>query len=366
MLGKVSRTMAGLGSTEVMLKPVLRILKFRLGVTTSSGGRERMGYYSAGMPGPWTWLKYPPLELFDSQDFLKYAGYFRGTAFVSWLGDSYHPADTTLSGYRLDYSPFKWIDIGFDHAVFMGGDGAIQPSPSQAIKYFIGFLGTAGQDTGWTNHLIGCDATFRIQRAMGAELYGKILFEDTRRERAYMMKSDVSYLGGVYLPKMNGLERLSIRLEGIYTGQYSYRHGQYIDGFALNNKFIGYDAGPDTYSGLLTSKYQFNRDEFVKIDFRYLRRSGDHYLGVNDSTGKNIGIVRDIDRPEEKHAIIKFGGQKKLTRHADLYVEAGYDREHNVDFVNGRSANDFSLQARMTFHSLSSLLPKHLNPNSKH
>jgi len=356
----------GIGLYRGYAKTGFKNFEVQIGRDDIKWGPGENGILFSGNAGALDMVKVSTPGAFRFPGFLKYAGYFRGTAFVSWLGDSYHPADTTLSGYRLDYSPFKWIDIGFDHAVFMGGDGAIQPSPSQAIKYFIGFLGTAGQDTGWTNHLIGCDATFRIQRAMGAELYGKILFEDTRRERAYMMKSDVSYLGGVYLPKMNGLERLSIRLEGIYTGQYSYRHGQYIDGFALNNKFIGYDAGPDTYSGLLTSKYQFNRDEFVKIDFRYLRRSGDHYLGVNDSTGKNIGIVRDIDRPEEKHAIIKFGGQKKLTRHADLYVEAGYDREHNVDFVNGRSANDFSLQARMTFHSLSSLLPKHLNPNSKH
>jgi hypothetical protein len=191
------------------------------------------------------------------------------------------------------------------------------------------------------------------------ELYGKVLFEDTQKERAYMMKNDVSYVSGMYFPKVDGLERLSIRLEGNYSGPFPYRHGFYTDGFALNHKFIGYDAGSDTCSGLITSKYQFNLDEFIKVDFRYLRRSGDQYGGIYSSTGDNTGIVRNIDRPEERHFIIKFGGQKKLSKHADLFVEAGYDRKHNADFVNGRSINDFSLQARMTFHGLSSLLSKH-------
>ena len=288
---------------------------------------------------------------------LKKAGHFRATAFVSWLGDSYHPTGATLSGYRIDYSPSRWIDIGVDHAVFMGGQGMISPDPIQAVKGFFGFFVYPGLDQVTSNHLTGFDATFRIQKAMGMELYGKMLFEDFQ-EPAYMLKSEASYLGGIYLPKVDGLERLSFRVEGNYSGPFAYKHAYYTDGFAVNHKFIGYDAGPDTYSGLLTSGYQFGFDEFIKVEFRYLRRSIDHYHRLFNSFGDNDGIVRDIDRPEERNLIIKFSGQKKLSRHADLNVEAGYDRKHNAGFINNRTANDFSLQARVEFRRLFSFIPK--------
>ena len=349
---------SGIGLYRGYAKTGYRNLEVQIGRDNIKWGPGENGIFFSGNARSLDMVKVSTPGAFRLPGFLKYAGHFRGTAFVSWLGDSMHPAGATLSGYRFDYSPFKWMDIGFDHAVFMGGEGALQPSPIQAINSFIGFLGTSGYDPATANHLIGVDAVFRIQRAMGVELYGKMLFEDTQKERAYMLKNDVSYLGGIYLPKVNGLDRLSIRLEANFSGPFLYKHGFYIDGFALNHKFIGYDAGSDAYSGLLTSKYQFGFDEFIKIDFRYLRRSADHYIGIYDSTGDNIGVAKDIDRPEESHFVIKFSGQKKLSKYADLYVEAGYDRKHNADFIDGRMANDFSLQARVNFRRLSSLISK--------
>lgn len=281
--------------------------------------------------------------------FLRHAGHFRGTAFVSWLGDEYHPKGATLSGYRLDYDPFHWVNVGFDHAVFLGGEGARSPSAGQAIRYFIGFLGTSGLDQVDSNHLIGPDITFRIRKAMGLEIYGKALFEDTQAEREFMMKSDVSYLGGLYFPKIHGLELLSLRSEVNYSGQFPYTHSFYTDGFALRDKFMGYDAGPDTYCGSVSARYQFNLDEFVRLDARYLRRSGDHYRAVFNDSGNNTGIVTDINRPEETNLIIRVGGQKRLSKKLKLYLEAGYDRKRNADFIEGQGANEFALRARMLY-----------------
>jgi hypothetical protein len=355
----------GIGLYRGYAKTGYKNFEVQIGRDDIKWGPGENGIFFSGNARSLDMVKVSTPEAFRLPGFLKYAGHFRGTAFVSWLGDSMHPTSATLSGYRFDYSPLKWMDIGFDHAVFMGGKGSLQPGLIQAIKCFIGFLGTSGYDPATTNHLIGVDATFRIQRAMGVELYGKMLFEDTQKERAYMLKNDVSYLGGIYLPKITGLERLSIRLEANYSGPFLYKHGFYVDGFALNHKFIGYDAGSDAYSGLLTSKYQFGFDEFIKVDFRYLRRSADHYIAIFDPTGDNIGVAKDIDRPEENHLVVKFSGQKKLSRHVDLYVEAGYDRKHNAEFVNNRTANDFSLQARVNFRRLSSLIPKYFNSRMK-
>ena len=286
---------------------------------------------------------------FQFPGFFKHLGHFKGTAFVSWLGSDYNPEDATLSGYRLDYSPFRWVNIGFDHAVFLGGAGAKNPSAGTAIKEFIGFISQSGNDSASSNHLMGADANFRIQKAMGMELYVKVLLEDTQAERGYMLKNDASWLGGVYFPKFRGVEKLSVRGEFIYTGQFAYRHGFYADGFSLDHKFIGYDAASDTYSGVIASRYQINFDEYVKVDFRYLQRSSDHYRPVYSDSGNNNGIIKDIDGPEEGNTILRFGGQKKLSNATRLYAEVGYDRRSNADFVIGKSANDFSFQIELNF-----------------
>jgi hypothetical protein len=282
---------------------------------------------------------------------LKHLGHFNATAFVSWLGSDYkRPANATLSGYRLDYSPFKWWNIGFDHTVFLGGDGSVGPDARAAFYNFIGFLSSKENDRAATNHLMGADTNVRIRQAMGMELYLKVLLEDTQAERRYMLKNDASWLGGIYFPKINGIEKLSLRGELIYTGQFAYGHGIYRDGFTVDDKFIGYDAGTDTVSGFLTSRYQFNLDEFIKIELRYLRRSNDRYKALFSSSGNNYAIARDIDNPEEGNSIIKLGGQKKLSKIANLYAEAGYDRKSNADYVKGQSANDFAFRMGLILH----------------
>ena len=298
-------------------------------------------------------IKVSSPEAFRFPGIFKHAGYFRGTAFVSWLRDDFHPTGTKLSGWRLDYSPFKWASIGFDHVVFIGGQGAVSPSATQAIKYFIGFLGQSGYEASDTNHLIGPDFTVRAPQAMGMEVYGKMLFEDTQTEIRYMLESDVAYLAGIHLPAVRGLERLSLRTEFHYTGQYPYTHWFYTDGFSLDNQYLGYDAGPDTYSGTVTARWQFNLEEFIKLDMRYLRRSNDHYYWImNDAGDNNIGICRGLNLPKETRFIIRVGGQKNISPDVALSMEAGYDRRRNADFTEGNSVNEFFLRIRMLFRGL--------------
>lgn len=304
----------------------------------------------SGNARPLDMLKVSSPKPFRLPGFLRYMGHFNATAFFSLLGNDYRPNGATLSGYRMDYSPFGWWNVGFDHAVFLGGEGATDPDFGTAVRSFLGFLSSSTNDRASSNHLIGVDSTFRIRRAMGMELYGKLLFEDTQAERGFMLRNDSSWLGGIYFPKFGGLERLSARGEFIYTGQFPYTHWFYRDGFSLDRKFMGYDAGPDTYSGSVSSKYQFNLDEFVKVEVRYLRRSSDHYRAIYSPSGNNIGIVRDVDGPEEKHSLVKVGGQKRVSKTIAIFGELGYDRKRNADFVNGRSANDISFKAGVVLH----------------
>jgi hypothetical protein len=197
---------------------------------------------------------------------------------------------------------------------------------------------------------MGLDAAFQIPPLMGMQVYGKLLLEDTQAEYKFMLGNDASWLGGVYFPKIDGLEKLSLRGEFIYAGQFAARHGFYSDGFSLSGKFLGYDSGSDTYSGVFFSRYQFNLNEFARVEARYLQRSSDQYAGTYNSSGNNTGITIAVNGPEERHYILKLGGQKRLSKIVNVYGEAGYDRVQNASFVNGKGANDFSFQVKFIFH----------------
>lgn len=284
--------------------------------------------------------------------FLKHLGQWRFTTFFSWLNKDYHPNNAILSGYRIDYQPLYWLDIGFDHAVFMGGKGARNPDIKTAIGEYIGFIFDSGNSRASSNHLMGFDMTFQIPPLLGMELYGKILLEDTQQEYLYMLKNNASWLGGVYFPRLAGKDKLSLRGEFVHTCEFAYRHGFYEDGFALDDKFIGYDAGSDTYSGILEAVYQFNLNEFMGAGARYLMRSSNTYAAHYSSTGNNDGldlVTRGID---EYHFIFKISGQKKLNKVINIYGEAGIDGTKNKGFISGYNDLDFATQIKFVFHDL--------------
>ncbi len=339
----------GIGLHRGYVKVGFKNLEVQAGRDDLRWGPGENGLLFSGNARPLDMIKVSSPEPFRFPGVFKRLGPFRATAFFSWLGGGYHPSHATLSGYRIDYSPFRWWSIGFDHAVFLWGDETQAPDFKTAMRSFIGFISDSAKDRASSNHLMGMDATLRIPQAMGMEIYAKALLEDTQAERAYMLKNDANWLGGLYIPKISGLERLSLRGEYIYTGQFSYRHGIYKDGFAVDGRFIGYDAGPDTHSGSFSSRYQFNLDEFIKIDLRFLQRSQDRYILLFSPSGNNNGIAKDIDSPDERNFIIRMGGQKKLSKMVSLYAEIGYDRKRNADFADDRTANDFSFQIRLDF-----------------
>lgn len=297
-------------------------------------------------------IKLTTPETFRFPWLLKHLGQWRFTAFFSLLGGDYSPRDTILSGYRVDYQPIPWIDLGFDHAVEMGGQGAKDPSVATAVGEFIGFLFASGNSRASSNHLMGVDATFRVLPFLGMEVYGKVLLEDTQAEYGFMLKNDATWLGGINFPRLDKSGRLSLRAEFVYSGQFAYRHGFYKDGFSLDGKFMGYDAGSDTYSGYVTSTYQFNFNEFLRASARYLYRSSNKYGLTFSSSGNNNGIYVVQGGIGEQHFLFKVAGQKRITDVLNIYGEAGIDEVLNSGFRDGDNSLDFATQVKLVFHGL--------------
>jgi hypothetical protein len=282
----------------------------------------------------------------------RHLGQWRFTTLFSWMGTSYQRKNAILSAYRVDYQPFYWWDIGFDHAVFMGGAGAKDPNITTAIGEYVGFIFDSGNSRASSNHVMGFDMSFSIPPLRGLQLYGKVLFEDTNDENVLMFKHNASWLGGIYLPRADSEGKLSMRIELARTGEYAYRHGFYSSGFSIGGKFLGYDAGSDTYSGLFQADYIFNLDEFIRSSFRYLKRSSNTYSAVFNAAGNQTNLVVNTAGTKEYHYLFKVGGQKRLSRRINMFGEVGLDYTQNKFFVQGRNDWDFAIQVGFNFEHL--------------
>jgi hypothetical protein len=282
----------------------------------------------------------------------KHLGQWRFSTFFALLGKGFSNPNAILSAYRIDWHPTYWLDFGFDTAVTMGGRGATDPTIPEAISEYITVLSSSGTGRPSSNHIMGADLTARIPQLLGMEIYGKLLLEDTQSELYYMLVNDASWLGGIYFPKLEASRKWSLRSEFVYTGQYAYRHGFYSAGWAIDEKFMGYDAGSDTYSVLTSLRHQFNFDEFITGNFRYLLRSSNTY-GVNvDSSGNAIGLSTASIGPKEQHYLFKVSGSKRLTKWLNAYADVGLDRVLNKGFMQGNSKTEFSTQLKLTFHDM--------------
>lgn len=282
----------------------------------------------------------------------RHVGQFRFTTFFALLGKGATPTNAIMSAYRLDWHPTRWLNLGLDNAVIMGGQGAKDPSILDAIDEYVTFFSSSGTGRASSNHIMGADFTARIPPLLGLELYGKLLLEDTQKELYYMLINDASWLAGIYLPKLDVSQKWSLRTEFVYTGQYAYRHYFYASGWALDGKFLGYDAGSDTYSVTAHLRHQFNFTDFVTGSFRYLYRSSNIYNVTMDSTGNATGLSVATSGPKEQHYLFKISGAKRLTKWLNAYADIGLDRVLNEGFMEGNSKTEFSTQLKFTFHDL--------------
>lgn len=282
----------------------------------------------------------------------KHLGQWRFTTFFALLGKGFSNPNAILSAYRVDYQPIHWFDFGFDHAVIMGGRGAMSPSPLVAIDEYVGFTSSSGNFRASSNHIMGADFSVRVPPLLGVEFYGKLLLEDTQKETAYMLINNAGWLAGLNFPKLDAAQKFSLRTEFVYTGQFSYRHSFYASGWSLDGKFLGYDAGDDTYSVTSSLRHQFNFDEFVMGSFRYLYRLNNTYMTSLDASGDPNGLITVTTGPKEQHYIFKASGTKKITKWLNVYADMGLDGVVNRGFVQNNNGVDFSTQIKFSFHDL--------------
>lgn len=180
-------------------------------------------------------------------------GPFRIDLFLSKLGKNRLIPDPYLSGLRINFKPFPWVEFGGSRTLIFGGKGQPQLSFSDFSTILSGRNLSGGEDT--SNSLAALDILIRVPFLRGAEIYGEFGGED---EAGHFI-ANTAMLYGLYLPVIDPTGRGSLRIEYADFQGYNhkttpwYRHSLYRSGYTYEGTIFGHHAGGtgrDFYSAM--------------------------------------------------------------------------------------------------------------------
>ncbi|VAX31992.1 hypothetical protein MNBD_NITROSPIRAE02-583 [hydrothermal vent metagenome] len=194
----------------------------------------------------------------------KYLGPFNFTVFATELEKERVVPNPYLWGMRFNFKPIPYFEIGLQRTALLGGEGR-----SEDLKtWWDSFTGMgenpavdiAGdpENAEAGDQRMGCDIKLTLPlKWQPLQLYAEAAGED----EAGGLPTKWAYLGGIYLPRLPGLERIDFRAE--YANTYLknlpnvwYNHDIYRTGYRYKGRVIGHHMGTDS------------RDLFFEMTYR--------------------------------------------------------------------------------------------------
>jgi len=230
----------------------------------------------------------------------KYLGPFNFTVFATELSKDRVVPKPYLWGMRFDFKPIPYFEIGLQRTALLGGEGR-----SEDLKtWWDSFAGIgenpandiAGdpKDIEPGDQRMGCDIKLTLPlKWQPLQIYADAAGED----EAGGLPTKWAYLGGIYLPRIAGLERIGFRAE--YANTYLkdlpnvwYNHDIYRTGYRYKGRIIGHHMGTDS------------RDLFFEVSYLVPEMNG----WIKLSYDKEQHSLSSITHPTkvESSASVKF------------------------------------------------------------
>lgn len=177
----------------------------------------------------------------------RFLGPFRFDFFAGRLEDDRQDvASPILWGLRFDLKPLPYLEIGLERTVIFGGEGHDEGWSAWWQSFTARGENDPGKDTG--DQKAGMDIKVTIPwKVQPVQLYAEVAGEDS----AGWEPSRRGYLGGIYLPRILGSDRVDFRSEFAYNHvkqqpNYWYNHHIYTQGYTYKGRIIGHHMGTDS------------------------------------------------------------------------------------------------------------------------
>ncbi len=178
-------------------------------------------------------------------------------------------AEKYLAAHRLEFSPWRFIDIGLHEMVIYAGR-KFEPSYLNPLMFWRSAEHYLGDRD---NAAMGLDLELKFLPK--TKLYGELFIDDitTGRLSSDFYANKYAYLAGMYHVDLLGLDNLDFRLEYARVRPFTYTHGG-VTNFQQYSTNMGHRLGPNADEWFCGLKYQYSRAFYVESYVAVERHGG--------------------------------------------------------------------------------------------
>jgi membrane-associated phospholipid phosphatase len=323
-------------------------LKLKLNNVVFRFGRESI-WWGPGYHGSMLFSNNaPPLDQFRIATaepiilpwFLKYLGPTRLELMYARLENNRDFPNAMLGAWRMDFSPFPFLELGAARVVQFGGEGR----PSFTLFDYLKVLFVSSDDPNSkfnTNQIYSLDATLRlhdvdrvIPLSRDLSLYAELGVDDTCcKNVVWPLKP--AYLVGLYLPNLFGRDDSEFRLEWAATTSFSFTHGIYTDGYS----FEGFPLAH--YIGSKGQELYIRTTERIRPHLQIGTEFGLAKVGSTE--------ISQVDLPREERKYVGADITYQPFKALSMLLGYRYEKTDNKGFVEGQRETNHIIRFEATY-----------------
>ena len=272
--------------------------------------------------------------------FLKHLGPTRLELMYARLENNRDLPNAMLGAWRLDFSPFPFLELGAARVVQFGGEG--RPSLT-SLDYLKALFVSSDDPNGKfnTNQIYSLDATFRfhdvdrfIPLSKDLALYAELGVDDTCcKNVVWPLKP--AYLVGMYLPNLFGRDDTELRVEWAATTSFSFTHSIYTDGYS----FEGFPLAH--YIGAKGQELYIRTTERISPSIQVGSEFGLAKVGSTEITQVNL--------PREERRYLGADLTYQPAKALSMLLGYRYERIDNKGFVEGQRETNHIVRFEATY-----------------
>ncbi len=267
---------------------------------------------------PLDMAKISSLGTFRYPFFFKHFGEAQWSLILANLGPEQRFSYPWFLAVKNSHRSTRYLEVGTSLGFLFGGNGE-KPEENVDRNAALEILGT-------------------IPLWNGFQIYSEFYLEDIHASLSQILKYDMSYLAGVYFPRLNHSGTIDLRLEYRWLSPRYARHPVYTNGLTINRFLLGDPLGPDAQGVKVEFRYEANLNNLFKLGFYYDQRDSNLY----DSKPNQV-----FNGPTESRYRGQVGIWHRFNSHLIGETAVNFERGVNLGFDEGDDRWNWSLGGKL-------------------
>jgi hypothetical protein len=244
-----------------------------------------------------------------------------------------------IHGQRFSFKPTRNFEFGFSRTGIMGGPGVPLTFGTFGHSFFSTGNGLPGSSQDPGDRRSGMDWSYRLPKLRDwVTFYGDAFAEDQPSPIVYWDRSAIR--GGLYFSHLPKLQRLDLRVEGVYTDipaggalshGFYYFNFRFKEGYTNQGQLLGSWIGREGQGAQAWANYWFGARDRLQVNFRHQKVSQQFVPGGGTLTdfgvrgdywpSQILGLTGSLQYERWLFPIIKPGPERDISASIGIQLQ---------------------------------------------